>query len=206
MSPEKWERIARLLKEGPVSNREAARRLRASTGTVAKVRADLGMAPYVVHRSEGWTARDYEELSVPLRGGHVRWRGRHSPTGAPMAGKELTAYRLAFRLHHGRDPVGRVTGTCRMKRCVAGAHLADAVVRAAKSVTESPAQATYQGLDMVAIRRALTGPAPYPPLTLAEQRAGFRLAASSASVSELAGRLGLSERTVQRWRTQGAPR
>ena len=209
MNPEKWERIARLLKEGPISNGEATRRLGVRKRAVAEVRADLGIPPYFVRRGAQWTRDDFEEMSVELRGGHRRWRGRHSTQGVPMAGKDVTAYRLSFRLHHGREPVGKVTGTCRVNRCVAGGHLADAVLRAAPTVdlaalTELPAEATVQGLDMVAIRRCLRGPQPWPALSRDEARFALRFTDPDMTAVEVASRLGVSARTVERYRKKTA--
>jgi hypothetical protein len=126
-----------------------------------------------------------------------------------MAGKSLTAYRLAFRLHYDRQPVGRLIGTCRIKRCVAGAHLEDDVLRAAKTdgstLTELPAGATWHGMDLVAIRRCLRGPAPWPPLKLPEARFAFRFSDPDMSATELARRLGLCSTTVERNRNKGVP-
>ncbi|GGQ49545.1 hypothetical protein GCM10010250_21340 [Streptomyces althioticus] len=209
MNPEKWERIARLLKEGPISNGEASRRLGVRKRAVAEVRADLGIPPYFVRRGAQWTRDDFEEMSVELRGGHRRWRGRHSTQGVPMAGKDVTAYRLSFRLHHGREPVGKVTGRCRLNRCVAGGHLVDAVLRAVPTVdlaalTELPAEATVQGLDMVAIRRCLRGPQPWPALSRDEARFALRFTDPDMTAVEVASRLGVSARTVERYRKKTA--
>ncbi|MFI2434738.1 hypothetical protein [Streptomyces sp. NPDC018693] len=210
MSPETWEKIARRLKEGPISNGEASRLLHVRKRAVAEVRADLGIPPFFVRRGAEWTRDDFEELSVELRGGHRRWRGRHSGQGVPMAGKDVTAYRLSFRLHHGREPVGKVTGTCRLNRCVAGGHLADSVLRSAPAVelaalTELPAEATVQGMDVVAIRRCLRGPEPWPELDMREARFAFRFSDPAMSAADLGRRLGVRSETVQRWRTKGVP-
>ncbi|MFF0092782.1 hypothetical protein ACFYSF_22855 [Streptomyces canus] len=212
MNPQLWESIARALKTAgtPVSNEAVSQRLGCARRSVAEVRGDLGIPPYRVEHRGGWTLADYEALAVPLRGGHRRWRGRHSNQGVPMAGKNLTAYRLAFRLHHDRPPVGRLVGTCALKRCVAGAHLEDDVLRAAKTdwsaLTELPAGATYQGMDLVAIRRCLRGPEPWPELKdLREKRFAFRFSDPGMSAADLGRRLGLRAETVQRYRTKGVP-
>ncbi|MER6976015.1 hypothetical protein [Streptomyces carpinensis] len=203
---EKWERTARLLKAGPISNGAAAQQLRVRKQFVRQVREDLGMRPYWLRR-DPWTLADYEELSVPVGGGHRMWLGRHSTDGVPMAGKTQTAYRLAFRLHYGREPLGRCEGTCTRKACVAGEHQEDDVMRAAE-----PGRLTYRGLDLVAIRKALRGKPPYPPLALPEQRMAFRLADPAVglvreelAVVELARRLGCCDQTIRRWRDDGVP-
>lgn len=202
---EKWERAARLLKAEDISNVEAAERLGLCRNFVARVRADLGLP---THRPwEEWNQNRFEALTRLLPGGHRIWLGRCSPTGVPMAGRVVTAHKLAYRLHHGRLPLGRVRGTCTRSRCVAGGHQEDDVLRAA-----DPARLSLHGMDLVAIRKALRGEAPYPSLDLAEQRMAFRLADPAVGVVdrpypavELAERLGCHERTVNRWRSQGVP-
>ncbi|MFB7115182.1 hypothetical protein [Streptomyces sp. NPDC056291] len=203
---ERWERVARLLKEGPISNIGAARRLRVRKEFVREVRADLGMRPYRLLRHQ-WTVVDYEALSVPVDGGHRRWLGRFSTSNVPMAGQSQTAYQVAFRLLHGREPVGRCEGTCTRKACVAGEHQEDDVMRAAQ-----PGRLTYQGMDLVAIRQALRGKPPYPPLRLEEKRMAFRLAdpalgvvSTEVPVVQLARRLGCCDQTIRRWRDEGVP-
>lgn len=210
MKPQLWESIARALKTagGPVSNETVSRQLGCARRSVAKVRADLGLQPYTVERRSGWTLADYEALTVPLRGGHRRWRGRHSSDGVPMAGRSLTAYRLAFRLHHQRPPVGWVIGTCSLKRCVAGPHLEDDVLRAVRAAhvpAELPTEATWRGMDIVAIRRCLRGPEPWPDLSLDEARLAFHFSDPGMSAAKLSRRLGLSAETIQRYRTKGVP-
>ncbi|MGJ3559006.1 hypothetical protein ACR6C2_08505 [Streptomyces sp. INA 01156] len=124
-----------------------------------------------------------------------------------MAGKDMTAYRLAFRLHHGREPEGRMVGTCRIKRCVAGAHLEDNVLRAAKTDWSLPSELPvgdvpghgHGGDPPVPVRAG-----PWPPLALLEARFAFRFANPDMSATELARRLGLCADTVQRYRKTGA--
>ncbi|MFJ3249164.1 hypothetical protein [Streptomyces sp. NPDC086782] len=201
-----WERVARLLKKEPISNIAVARQLRVDKAFVRQVREDLGMRPFWLHRDQ-WTVVDFEALSVPVGGGHRLWRGRFSTTNVPMAGRSETAYRLAFRLLHGREPVGRCEGTCTRKACVAGEHQEDDVMRAAE-----PGRLSYQGMDLVAIRKALRGTPPYPRLRPEEKRMAFRLAdpslgvvAAAVPVIQLARRLGCCDQTIRRWRDEGVP-
>lgn len=82
---------------------------------------------------EHWTREEFEARTVRVRCGHRRWRGRTTADGAPMAGRTESVYRIAFRLHHGRQPEGQVrhTADCRLKHCVEGAHLTDRIIREA---------------------------------------------------------------------------
>ncbi len=67
----------------------------------------------------------------PTDGGHMVWTGSTSH-GTPIVcfqGVSYSAYRVAFRLHHGRDPEGMVTPTCEVPGCVSGWHVADRPMR-----------------------------------------------------------------------------
>ncbi|WP_208630315.1 hypothetical protein, partial [Amycolatopsis kentuckyensis] len=66
--------------------------------------------------------------------GHTHWTGPIDAVGKPILWnrhRALNGRHIAFRLHHGRDPEGRVTVACDEPRCIAGAHLADSTIRAA---------------------------------------------------------------------------
>lgn len=63
--------------------------------------------------------------------GHVRWVGpvmHHTPS-VKFDGRTESAFRVAFRLHHGRDPEGLAMPVCEVPLCVAGAHLEDRPMR-----------------------------------------------------------------------------
>ncbi|MEU6929028.1 hypothetical protein AB0A05_07670 [Streptomyces sp. NPDC046374] len=73
----------------------------------------------------------FRQRTVAVEGGHLSWTGpttRRTPVVAHR-GQVETAYRLAFRWHHGREPQGNVRPTCDYPGCVAGGHLADRVIR-----------------------------------------------------------------------------
>lgn len=203
---ERWERVARLLKTERVSNREVATRLRVAPRFVAEVRADLGLPPY---RFQGeWSQEAFDRMTIRIKGGHRLWRGRFSPGGMPMASRMETAYRVGFRLHHGREAVGRVVASCSKKFCVEGAHRMDNVLReqaVAQVPTELPVGATYDGMDLVAIRRALRGPEPYPELEPGERKFAAPFAAPEMTDEDLARRLGSCARSVKKWREKGGP-
>ncbi|MFE1192878.1 hypothetical protein ACFW6E_08765 [Streptomyces olivaceoviridis] len=77
----------------------------------------------------------YRAHAVPTAQGHVRWTGPttsiHRTPVVNHGDTSVSAYRIAFQLHHGRAPEGIVRITCGTKHCVAGAHLEDAVMRQA---------------------------------------------------------------------------
>lgn len=64
-------------------------------------------------------------------GGHVRWTGTtsHATPAVWWAGSTYSAYRVAFRIHHGREPEGQVRPGCGVSLCVAGAHVEDRPMR-----------------------------------------------------------------------------
>ncbi|MFJ5038016.1 hypothetical protein [Streptomyces parvulus] len=208
MNPEKWERIARALKAQHTGNKQIAEQLGVCISSVRLVRTNLGMESFR-HRRKVWTREEFERAAPRIHGGHRIWKGRTGPSGTPMANRTLTAYQLAFSLHHGRRPVGKVTGTCRKKGCVEGAHLVDTVLREAANdpaaLTELPPGATWRGMDLVAIRRCLRGPAPWPVLSLDEKRLAFRFSDPDMSAAQLARRLGMCSTTIERYRKNGVP-
>lgn len=205
---EKWEAIARLLKSGPMSDREVARRLKFSTRRVARVREDLGIPRYWMGCVPAWDQERFDRVAVRIHNGHRVWKGSTGKDGTPVVSSE-SAYRVAFRLFYGREAVGRIKGTCTRKYCVEGAHLQDRVMRErARGDVEMPAElpggVTYRGMDLVAIRRALRGPEPYPPLREDERPFAARFADPETTNEELARRLGCCPQSAKRWREAAA--
>ncbi|MEW2568414.1 hypothetical protein [Streptomyces sp. NPDC047070] len=201
-----WERVAQLLKSERLSNPAVAERCGVTVRFAARVRADLGLPAYH-YRRQMWSQAEFDSKTILLRGGHRVWRGRVSRDGTPMASRDESAYRIGFRLHHGREAVGPVRGTCTKKWCVAGAHRTDKVMRdeaAARGLTELPTGATWRGLDLTAVRRALYGKEPYPELSVDEKKLAARFA-GSLSQRELARRLDCCPRSAKAWREQVIP-
>ncbi len=81
----------------------------------------------------GETWRDaVDRHTVAVEGGHLHWTGATGANGTPVVavgGQVETGYRLAFRWHHGREPVGQVRPTCGYGGCMTGGHLADRQLR-----------------------------------------------------------------------------
>lgn len=78
-----------------------------------------------------WEAA-FAERTVAVDGGHLHWSGTTGARGTPVVaygGQVETAYRLSFRWHHKREPVGNVKPTCSYPCCVAGGHLVDRLIR-----------------------------------------------------------------------------
>lgn len=74
----------------------------------------------------------FRARTEPTDGGHLRWTGYTSKRGLASvryAGHTHTAYRIAFRIQHGREPVGNCSSDCGMPGCVAPAHVEDDTTR-----------------------------------------------------------------------------
>lgn len=74
----------------------------------------------------------------PYGDGHVRWMGPHAGRMPILyAGGRFNARHITFRAHHRRAPVGYVVGGCTVAGCLAGAHLTDELIRAARAGARS---------------------------------------------------------------------
>ncbi|MEU6376768.1 histone-like nucleoid-structuring protein Lsr2 [Streptomyces sp. NPDC046909] len=145
-------RTVELLKAG-ASYSEIKRQVGISAPTIARVRKEAGLGPSGL--TGGHPARTKAEALAagiePYGDGHARWTG-------PMAGRmpqlsaesrQLNARHVAFELHHGRPPVGRVRSNCGVTTCMAGAHLIDTVLGDTPVAEEEPV--TVQALkDLLA--------------------------------------------------------
>ncbi|WP_431980052.1 hypothetical protein [Streptomyces qinglanensis] len=124
--------IAALLREG-LSDRRIARQLRASTKVVAATREALGVPKHRPGRSPAVSLEDaFRSRTEPVAGGHLRWCGHHGTGGVPIVcfrGRKVSAYRVAFRIAHGREPQGYCTSECAYPGCVAPQCVEDEVLR-----------------------------------------------------------------------------
>lgn len=199
-----WESVAFLLRQEDASDVELADRLGCGSSLIAGVRESLGMPPFP-RRLRPLVAAEkerFDELSAPARGGHRVWLGRFTQGGVPLFSPHETVHQVVFRLTHQQEPVGKVRVACGFPHCVEGPHQADRIMRDAARL---PGGASYGDIDLNAVRRALTGLPPHPPLTPKEQRYAFTFAAGIGP-AELAARLGVSKRTIDRWRAHGVPK
>jgi hypothetical protein len=123
--------IIQLLRDGH-SNREIGRRLHTNPHRVAAIRAELDVPPHtptpVLTLEQRWAA-----LAKPAGGGHMRWEGglRCGTANLVYRQRNYSARRIAFRIEHGREPVGRVRAGCGLAWCVAGGCATDGPMRRA---------------------------------------------------------------------------
>lgn len=126
--------IIALLAEGH-SDREIGRRLHTNPKRVGRIRRELELPDYqatpALTLEEKWTTR-----TNLLAHGHMRWTGglRGGMPSLTYRRYNYSARRIAFRLGHGREPVGRVLPGCGHTWCIAPEHTTDGPMRRADSV------------------------------------------------------------------------
>ncbi|WP_406168953.1 hypothetical protein [Streptomyces sp. NBC_00996] len=139
--------IAAMLRAGTHTQRAIAEALNVSPKTVRLTREALKLPAPSRGRPQNQAADDvYRAGTEPVEGGHLRWTGAHTSSGVPLIrshSKQETVYRIAFRLHYGRDPEGNATPGCGMPGCVAGAHLADRLLRQANQRAANAYEAIF---------------------------------------------------------------
>jgi hypothetical protein len=75
--------------------------------------------------------RAFADRTRATAGGHMEWAGQYDGPCPVFRfnGRRYTAYRAAFVVGHGREPVGFVKTGCEREGCVAPAHVEDRPMR-----------------------------------------------------------------------------
>lgn len=123
--------IAQLLRAGTPQT-YICRQLRCAPITVQRTREALGLpAPKTCRPLPATLEEAFRQHTQPTDDGHLTWTGPMSDGGPRVrfAGTVYYARRLAFRFHHGREPIGRVTVACGRVDCVAGRCIEDRPAR-----------------------------------------------------------------------------
>lgn len=125
--------IADLLRAG-LSDRAISKKLRCAPATVSKTRSVLGLrkaksgVPPAASLEDAFNARTRATAD-----GHLIWTGHITRArNAPMLryrGRELSAYRIAWRIRTGCEPDGHVRPMCGVPGCVAPACVDDRTTR-----------------------------------------------------------------------------
>ncbi|WP_432032762.1 hypothetical protein [Streptomyces antibioticus] len=117
---------------------------RISTATLTKIRKAFDLPAPKRPRPTSTIPQVLARHLQPYGDGHARWTGPQTGTKPELnaGGRRYSARRQAFAAHHGRTPEGRVTATCTEPRCIAGAHLADDIIRTQQQA-EQQLDATY---------------------------------------------------------------
>lgn len=112
--------IEELIHDG-LGNKAIARQLRIRHTRVAEVRRQLGI-PNIIGKRPAKAPEDlFWQRTQPTERGHLAWTGTYNSTGVPVvhtAGGFLTAYRIAFRIRWGREPIGQVRPGCDQPGCI----------------------------------------------------------------------------------------
>ena len=126
-------RAATMLRAG-ASYREIRAELGISPGTISNIRRTLDIPSPRTPRPVRTPAEALALYSTPHADGHTHWTGPRTGGGNPQLwadGRSYSPLRIAFHLHHGREPQGRVRTDCDDPKCITGAHLADRRLREA---------------------------------------------------------------------------
>lgn len=110
--------IAELLRAG-LGNNAIAKQLHCDRAVVARSRAALRIPN--VSRQPLTLEQTWASNTREVEGGHLEWTGLKATGGTPVMsyrGKMHTATRIAFRIKHGREPVGYVFAECALHHCV----------------------------------------------------------------------------------------
>jgi hypothetical protein len=123
--------IEELLRAG-YGNKAIARQVHVRHGRIAEIRAELRL-PNVHGKRAASSAEDlFWRRTKPLDGGHLAWTGHVNNTGTPAVRTTdglRSAYRIAFQIRWGREPVGAVKPGCGIARCVHPRHVDDQQMR-----------------------------------------------------------------------------
>ncbi|MEV5957249.1 hypothetical protein AB0M11_26370 [Streptomyces sp. NPDC051987] len=131
------EDVAQLLRAGH-SDRGIARQLGVHRDQVIKARRALGIPAVPTHPRPRPVEEVFQARVEEVDGGHLKWTGFRNERGTPVVKHRVqgvlrneTAYRVAWRFGHTREPEGLVLPGCGYEQCVAPGHMEDRVMRAA---------------------------------------------------------------------------
>lgn len=112
------------------SERAIARRLNTSTRRVQRIRLEHGIP---AHKPGPTPAGSHEDAfwrrAVPTDDGHLLWPNPTRDVRTGHEGPKETAGRIAFRIRHRREPVGKVLADCDQLGCIHPDHVADQPMR-----------------------------------------------------------------------------
>ena len=154
-------RMVAMLRDG-ATVRQILDEIGGSGDTISSVRAILGLPSPRKGRAPRTLTEALTRYLKPHGDGHAHWTGPTSEadgTGAPRlwaGGRRYNPRRESFTAHHRREPDGQLTTTCTEPACIAGAHLADRPMRAARHKAQQDERRAERRLD--AQLHAIFGP------------------------------------------------
>jgi hypothetical protein len=120
--------IIAMLRDGH-SNGRIMRELHCDKQRVRRIRAELDLPAYAPVEQTRTLEEKWQTFVRPVDGGHLEWVGeRVNAAGTPAMRYKDGSYSpaaIAFRIKHGRDPVGYVLSECDLPQCVAPGHVDD---------------------------------------------------------------------------------
>ncbi|MET9517012.1 hypothetical protein [Streptomyces sp. NPDC002994] len=123
--------IAELLHTG-LSNRAIGNRLGVDPHAVGAARRAMKLPNVRPGTAPRDKASHFHARTIAVDGGHLEWTGSRDQHGLPIlrtGGNSFSPFRVAFRLRHGREPVGKVLPGCEHRGCVAPDHVEDRPMR-----------------------------------------------------------------------------
>lgn len=126
--------ILALIQEGH-SDRYIGRALHTNPKRAGRIRREEGIPQ--AERKQGLTLEQkWATHAKPVALGHVQWTGGLRGCTPNLVHQQInySARRIAFRLGHSREPVGRVLPGCGQPWCIAPDHTTDEVVRRADAL------------------------------------------------------------------------
>lgn len=107
-----------------------ARRLSVGIRRVKRIRLELGLPPHKSGPTPSGSHEDkFRRWAQPTGDGHMVWPGATFTIRAGEGCEKTTAPRVAFRIRHRREPVGKVQPDCGLDHCVHPNHVADQPMR-----------------------------------------------------------------------------
>lgn len=116
------------------SYRQIKAELGITSPIISNIRRALGIPRREHPHPYRTTAQALALHARPHTDHHTHWTGTHNSHGMPQLWAEGNCHsvlRIAFRLHHDREPQGPVRRGCTDPQCITGAHLTDRTIRAA---------------------------------------------------------------------------
>jgi uncharacterized protein YerC len=131
------QRVTELLRQGATYKAISAE-VGISQPTILRIRLASGTPLTRRDPRPGRTIAETMALYAEAHGdGHVRWTGPYAGRTPKLYanGRCYNARHVAFRSHHGRNPVGYVLTDCPETGCMAGPHLTDLPMRSARDTS-----------------------------------------------------------------------
>lgn len=122
--------IIALLQEGH-SDRHIGRLLHTNPKRAAQLRRELEL-PAADRKAALTLEQTWATFTERTEEGHLAWTGYHREGTCPVLkyrGNDYTARRIAFRIAHQQEPVGRVLAGCEWPPCVDPRHVEDQQMR-----------------------------------------------------------------------------